>query len=112
MYSSGTPEAGGNNSDCRTEFVTKFTKVKESTATATCNIFSAPKASRKIELGNWSVGSSEANILLITNSEGSQQKLTIKEEHPGFLFEAGKNHTITFTAESTLGLFYRFFFIF
>lgn len=103
FFSSGTPESGGDG-DSRIEFITKFQKSKAETGESnTKTIFSLPKTARKIELGNWRIGSSELGVLCITNTEGNQQRIIVKNEHPGFVFESGKHQKKTFAAESVLG---------
>lgn len=106
MYSSGSPEAGADNPETRAEFVSKLQKAKAAVpaGNATRTIFSNATPGRAIDSGNWVIACTVPNELVIKNQEGSQQRLLIKEDLPGFIFESNKHSRQSFTAESTLGL--------
>ena len=106
LYSSGSPEYGADNADSRAEFIEKIQKAKSAVPSGaqTKSILSIPRPSAKpIESGNWQLSSAESGTLIISNREGVQQKLVIKDDLPGFIFESSRNHKQLFTAESTLG---------
>lgn len=105
MYSSGVPESGPDNTETRSEFIRKFQSVRNLTVNGTPArpVLSRPVPGKTIESGNWRLASTEPNTLVITNSEGTQQKIVIKEDMPGFQYEASKFTTKNFMAESTLG---------
>lgn len=105
MYSNGNPQVGGDDSVSRAEFVAKFLRAKNCIPTGiqTRTIFTNPHASRKIDSGNWQIGCIESGQLIITNQEGGEQRLIIKEDLPGFVFETTKSNAQCFSAESTLG---------
>nr|CAD2122828.1 unnamed protein product [Meloidogyne enterolobii] len=108
LYSSGSPEYGADNADTRAEFFEKIRKAKSSipVGAPSHSILSIPrpeKSTKPLESGNWLLNSSEINTLNITNKEGIQQKMTIKDDMPGFVFESSRQQKQMFTAESTLG---------
>ena len=106
LYSSGSPEYSADNAEMRVEFIEKIQKANATVPSGaqTKPILSTPQPSaRQIQSGNWLLSSTELGTLSITNREGTQQKLCIKEDLPGFMFESSKNHRQVFTAESTLG---------
>jgi len=109
LYSSGSPEYGADNADTRAEFFEKIRKAKSSipVGAPSHSILSIPrpeKSTKPLESGNWLLNSSELNTLNITNKEGIQQKMTIKDDMPGFVFESSRQQKQMFTAESTLGM--------
>jgi E3 ubiquitin-protein ligase HECTD1 len=106
LYSSGSPEYGADNADTRAEFIEKIQKAKAVVPSGgqTKSICTVPRPSAKpVESGNWQLTSSELKTLTITNREGVQQKLSIKDDLPGFVFESSRQQKQLFTAESTLG---------
>jgi E3 ubiquitin-protein ligase HECTD1 len=105
MYSSGSPEYGADNPESRAEFIEKIQKAKAAIPTGAPikSILSIPRQNSKLESGNWQITSTEANTMSITNREGTQQKLCIKDDLPGFIFESSRQHKQLFTAETTLG---------
>ena len=104
LFSSGTPGSNGNNLECLGEFTSKIQKAKSEISENKIEfIFTKPSSSKVIELGNWRLTSPETGTLVITNREGSRQKLVVRDAHPGFLFESSVHQKITFTAESFLG---------
>lgn len=64
-----------------------------------------PHSSNAIAVGNWSLTCVEENELTVTNRDGSAQKMIIREDLPGFVFESNRQTRHGFTAESTLGIF-------
>lgn len=110
MYSSGSPETGTDNPETRAEFIGKIQKSKAgiSSGNLSKTIFLPSQTNRKIISGNWQITSPQNSILNIINCEGSQQKLLIKEDMPGFIFESSRYDKQVYMAESTLGniLFY------
>jgi E3 ubiquitin-protein ligase HECTD1 len=104
--SSGSPEAGSDNSDTRAEFLEKLQRARAAVPTGTplYTILSVERASNTITVGNWLLTSVEENELTVTNREGSAQKMTIREDLPGFVFESNRQTRHSFTAESTLGI--------
>lgn len=106
MYSSGSPESGADNAETRAEFLNKLQKAKSSVPSGSQakTIFSTPHPTKKIQSGNWLIGSDSSEQLVIVNKEGNQQKLLIKEDLPGFIFESSKHNRHCFMAESTLGM--------
>lgn len=104
MYSSGVPESGPDNTETRSDFIRKFQHCRNQIGTATPKtIFSQPQSGKLIDSGNWKVSSNNHDELVIINNEGTQQRILIKENLPGFQYEASKFTTKNFMAESTLG---------
>uniref|UniRef100_A0A914XRQ8 E3 ubiquitin-protein ligase n=1 Tax=Plectus sambesii TaxID=2011161 RepID=A0A914XRQ8_9BILA len=105
MYSSGSPETGSDNSDTRAEFLEKLQRARVSVRTGTplYSVLSVAAPGRKIAVGNWVLECLVDSDLIITNSEGNTQKLTIGEDLPGFHFESNRQTRHVFVAESTLG---------
>lgn len=105
MYSSGSPETGVDNSETRIEFINKFQKAKLSISAGNLpkTLFSNSQMNRRIDSGNWQITCPETTILNIINREGKQQKLLIKEDMPGFIFESSRYEKQVYMAESTLG---------
>ncbi|KAK0408812.1 hypothetical protein QR680_004174 [Steinernema hermaphroditum] len=105
MYSSGSLQSGAEKSDTYTEFKDKFHKSKmdlEADFTV-FPIFNVPSVEKKIESGNWMVQSAEHNELSITNKDGQQQRIVLKNDIPGFVFESSRSVRQSIIAEITLG---------
>uniref|UniRef100_A0A183BQ64 E3 ubiquitin-protein ligase n=1 Tax=Globodera pallida TaxID=36090 RepID=A0A183BQ64_GLOPA len=106
LYSSGSPEYGADNAENRAEFVDKLHKARAAVpaGSQTKSILSVPRsATSTIQSGNWNLASAEVGTILLTNREGSQQKMVVKEDLPGFIFETSRHQKQLFTADSTLG---------
>ncbi|MFH4979391.1 hypothetical protein AB6A40_006100 [Gnathostoma spinigerum] len=106
MYSSGTPESGSDSAETRGEFVDKLSKARNAVPAGTplCSVFSKPNSEMNIEVGNWQISSSKSEELIVSNQYGSQQRLIINEDLPGFIFEPTRQTQLSFQAESTMGL--------
>lgn len=111
MYSSGSPETGTDNPETRVEFINKIQKAKAGISNLPKSLFLNLQTKRKIDLGNWQITCSEPSILNITNREGKQQKLLIKEDMPGFIFESSRYDKQVYMAQGTLGKVYFIFII-
>ncbi|KAL3124758.1 hypothetical protein niasHT_001595 [Heterodera trifolii] len=106
LYSSGTPEYGADNAENRTEFVEKLLKARATVpaGSQTKSVLSVPRSvTLAIQSGNWNLASPEVGTLLLTNREGTQQKMVVKEDLPGFIFETTRHQKHLFSADSTLG---------
>ncbi|KAI6223048.1 HECT-type E3 ubiquitin transferase [Aphelenchoides fujianensis] len=133
IYSSGPAESGPDNAETRGEFVRKFQTFRSQAGGNGAQpkpIFSQPHADRRIESGNWRLSCTAVDELVIVNVENggevapigspsaagpsnantsahdaanTPQRIVIKEDLPGFSFEASKFSTRKFIAESTLG---------
>ncbi|KAI6238131.1 HECT-type E3 ubiquitin transferase [Aphelenchoides fujianensis] len=133
IYSSGPAESGPDNAETRGEFVRKFQTFRSQAGGNGAQpkpIYSQPHAERRIESGNWRLSCTAADELVIVNVENggevapigspsaagpsnantnahdaanTPQQIVIKEDLPGFSFEASKFSTRKFIAESTLG---------
>ncbi|CAD5227639.1 unnamed protein product [Bursaphelenchus xylophilus] len=106
MYSSGVPESGPDNSETRSDFIRKFQANRNlmgGNGVSPKPIFSNPLPGKSIDSGNWQISSTQVDELVITNKEGGQQKVIIKDDLPGFQYETSKFSTKSFMAESTLG---------
>lgn len=107
LHSSGELEAGADDVESRSNFISKFQKVKADVqlGSRVSNIFSRPDRIRKIDSGNWKISSFKSGQLIIKNVECIEHQVLIKSDIPGFTFEFGNEKLQSFNAESTLGFF-------
>lgn len=114
MYSSGSPETSADNPKTRAEFIAKIQKAKAAVQPGQTlkTIFSEAQPTQKIDSGNWQISCTENGVLTLTNREGNQQKLLIKEDMPGFIFESRKYNRQVFSTDSTLGKHYSLIFLY
>ena len=106
MYSSGSPEGGSSSSESRTEFLDKLQRARGAVpSTAISQPILTSTGTETITVGNWTLNCRQENQLVVINTDG-QQATILKEELPGFLFESNRGTKHTFTAETTLGLYW------
>lgn len=116
MYSSGSPEDGGDTSgkaraadthtteENRGEFLEKLQRARAAVKNGTNSqpILSRPGPTRLV-IGNWALTSRKDAELHIHNSDGQQQSTILREDLPGFIFESNRGTKHSFTAETSLG---------
>ncbi|TKR70253.1 hypothetical protein L596_022299 [Steinernema carpocapsae] len=105
MYSSGSLQAGTDGSDTVEDFKDKFYRAKAELPVGftVYPLYNMPNLEKKLELGNWSVNCIDPSELFFVNKDSPTQRIVLKTDLPGFVFESSRSVKQNYVADFTLG---------